>query len=134
MKQEFNQEIRDKVLEFINFCLGCLVKCYEIHWTTDKSQTHNESDSLKWNIQDLTDSVMEQYIGLMGKGAIGSGDINATVIAASNFDELTDSLKERCVEFKNYFKEQKSIYGGIVIKVDNFISNVLVNIYREEMD
>lgn len=134
MKQEFNQEIRDKVLEFINFCLGCLVKCYEVHWTTDKAQTHNETDSLKWNITDLTDNVMEQYIGLVGRGAIGMGDVNATVMGASSWDEMTDSLKERCVEFKNYMKEQKSIYGGIVTKVDYFIANVLINIYREEME
>ena len=134
MKQEFNQEMRDKVLEFVNFILGVVVKNNEIHWTTKNSRTHSESDNLKWNLMDLADCIAEQYIGAVGDGAITIGDINATVIAATTWDEMTDSIKERCVEFKEYLATQKSIYSGMISRIDDFIGHVLVNIYREDMD
>ena len=134
MKQELNQEMRDKVIEFVNFIMGAVVKNQEIHWVTNNSRTHNETDNLKWNLLDFVDSITEQYIGAVGRGIIGSGDINATVIAASTWDEMTDEIKERIVAFKDYLNQQKSIYGGMVSRIDDFIGHVLVNIYREEMD
>lgn len=134
MKQEFEQEMRDKVLEFVNFVMGAIVKNQEIHWTTSNSRTHNETDNLKWNLMDLVDAIAEQYIGAVGRGVIGNGDVNATVLAATSWDELTDAIKERCVEFKEYLNNQKAIYGGMVSKIDDFIGRVLVNIYREEME
>ena len=83
MKQELNQEMRDKVIEFVNFIMGAVVKNQEIHWVTNNSRTHNETDNLKWNLLDFVDTITEQYIGAVGRGIIGSGDINATVIAAA---------------------------------------------------
>lgn len=134
MKQELNQEMRDKVIEFINFIMGAVVKNNEIHWVTDNSRTHNETDNLRWNLLDFVDSMAEQYIGAVGHGVIGSGDINATVLVATTWDELTDEIKERTVAFKEYLNQQKSIYGGMVSRIDDFIGHVLVNIYREEMN
>ena len=134
MKQELNQEMRDKVIEFINFIMGAVVKNQEIHWVTDNSRTHNETDNLRWNLLDFVDSITEQYIGAVGHGVIDSGDINATVIAATTWDEMTDEIKQRTVEFKDYLNQQKSIYGGMVSRIDDFIGHVLVNIYREEMN
>ena len=75
-----------------------------------------------------------EYIGAVGHGVIGSGDINATVIAATTWDEMTDEIKQRTVEFKDYLNQQKSIYGGMVSRIDDFIGHVLVNIYKEEMN
>jgi DNA-binding ferritin-like protein len=134
MKQELNQEMRDKVIEFVNFIMGAVVKNQEIHWVTNNSRTHNETDNLKWNLLDFVDSIAEQYIGAVGRGVIGSGGINATILSASTWDELTDEIKERTVAFKEYLNGQKSIYGGMVSRIDDFIGHVLVNIYREEMD
>lgn len=134
MKQELNQEMRDKVIEFINFIMGAVVKNNEIHWVTDNSRTHSETDNLRWSLLDFVDCIAEQYIGAVGRGVIGSGDINATVIAATTWDEMTDEIKERTVAFKEYLNGQKPIYGGMVSRIDDFIGHVLVNIYREEMN
>ena len=49
-------------------------------------------------------------------------------------DEMTDEIKQRTVEFKDYLNQQKSIYGGMVSRIDDFIGHVLVNIYKEEMN
>ena len=122
-------------IEFANNCLGVISKMYEINWTTNKQLTHERSHSIAWQTIDVVDNVMEAYIGLVGKGVINEGDIVPTVYGLTGFADVIADFKEKIVKFKKFLTSQNNPeYDAISSSIDTFISQTLVNIYKEDFE
>ena len=129
-----DQKFAEKFLACINRIKGFELNFQEIHWLTDKSEIHQSTENIQWDLRSMVDSITEQYMALTSRTVFGEKFFTPT-IEVRDYNETLEDRKKFAANFKKFIEKYNTDnkLSGISSRIDQLIENTLVNTYRSPL-